>query len=178
MDSARPPRADQSQRTVRVTALMSYVRRTTPVRGPCVVARVARLSTPDGSRHSAQPWRRRLGAPRLLGPTGGPRRPINSAAPAGPRPRTTAIPSCCRAKCPVDGDGVRGRRVRDRRSGGIVNLIEGGRFSPKSRRASAFSQQAQVTASHSTNARVCSRRWCTARNKCRPTRKRFCTDSC
>ena len=31
-------------------------------------------------------------------------------------------------------------------------------LSPKSRRASAFSQQAQVTASHSTNARVRSRR--------------------
>ena len=48
---------DTSERPVRVTALVPYARRPTLVRGPCVVARGARLSTSDGSRYSAQPWR-------------------------------------------------------------------------------------------------------------------------
>ena len=39
-------------------------------------------------------------------------------------------------------------------------------------------QQAHVTTSHSTNARVRSKRWCTDRSRCRPTRKRFCTTPC
>ncbi len=47
--------------------------------------------------------------------------------------------------------------------------------SPSRGRPSALVQRAHVTASHSTNARVRSKRWCTDRSRCRPTWKRFCT---
>ena len=39
-------------------------------------------------------------------------------------------------------------------------------------------QQAHVTSSHTRNERVLSERWCTARSKWRPTRKRFWTSPC
>ena len=42
------------------------------------VALVVRFSTPDGWRQNAQPFRPQPGAPKLLGPTVGQRRPIDS----------------------------------------------------------------------------------------------------
>ena len=44
--------------------------------------------------------------------------------------------------------------------------------------ASVTSQQAHVTSRHTRNARILNRRWWTARSRCRPTRKRFCTRPC
>ena len=53
---------------------------------------------------------------------------------------------------PREGDSERGRD-------GIVNLSRAARFEPREIDAPDRAQQAHVTASHSTTARVRSRRW-------------------
>ena len=49
---------------------------------------------------------------------------------------------------------------------------------PPRGRSLSLVQHAHVAASHSTNARCRSTRWCLDRSRCRPTRKRFCTTPC
>ncbi len=58
------------------------------------------------------------------------------------------------------------------------HLGEGSALLPREIDVPDRSQQAHVTASHSTNARVRSRRWCADRRRCRLTRKRGCTIPC
>ncbi len=67
------------------------------------MALVVRFSTPDGWRQNAQPFQPRLGAPKLLGPTVGQRRPIDSTTLEAPQRRTQSIPGCYRAICQVAG---------------------------------------------------------------------------